>query len=513
MSKNTNLSFLTDYITADITNGRIGINNASPAVAFDVVGATKITGVLTLTSTISNGTNTYTLPSATGTLALTSALSGYLPLTGGTLTGALGGTTASFSGNLVLSGSDARINGGDSVGRLLLTNSNTTTYIGLYGATHPTLPYIMSFVVNSASALAIASTGAATFSSSVTALKYIANSQATYASLTYEETFKYASSPAGIWFGNSFNSNNNVALQLRTSNDGTSVQALTITPTGASTFQSVNAKVNTGGWHLLVQDNTSMASGVGGGISFNGYKTGTTAQGVYAAIDGFKENATSGNELGGFRIWTSNGTNLVERVRVTSAGNVGIGTSTPANNTNQTSLTINGPLVSRLDMQVGGTRNAGFVIATDAAYLETTAAIPLVFYTNSLERMRITSGGNVGIGRSNPDSYKLEVGGTVFANSFLSATSYSYPTVNVWTTFYTMASERGIYSVMIGLASESFAEWQSYGVVFCQGSTGVFSTLYNSSLVQMRLSGLNIQVLLAPGAGFTRELTFKVLRT
>jgi hypothetical protein len=73
---------------------------------------------------------------------------------------------------------------------------------------------------------------AATFSSSVTALRYIANAQATYGSLTYEETFKYASSPAGIWFGNSFNSNNNVGLQLRTSNDNTSVQALTITPQG-----------------------------------------------------------------------------------------------------------------------------------------------------------------------------------------------------------------------------------------------------------------------------------------
>jgi hypothetical protein len=48
MSKNTNLSFLTDYITADITNGRIGINNASPTVAFDVSGITKFSSAVTV---------------------------------------------------------------------------------------------------------------------------------------------------------------------------------------------------------------------------------------------------------------------------------------------------------------------------------------------------------------------------------------------------------------------------------------------------------------------------------
>ncbi len=50
MSKNTNLSFLTDYITADITNGRIGINNASPTVAFDVTGVAKFSSSVTATS-------------------------------------------------------------------------------------------------------------------------------------------------------------------------------------------------------------------------------------------------------------------------------------------------------------------------------------------------------------------------------------------------------------------------------------------------------------------------------
>ena len=130
MSKNTNLSFLTDYITADITNGRIGINNASPTVAFDVVGATKITGALTLTSTISNGTFAYTLPSATGTLALTSDLSSYLPLTGGTLTGALSGTSATFSNLITVSGFGNSTFSAGGTGYNKLTIRNTTAGTG-----------------------------------------------------------------------------------------------------------------------------------------------------------------------------------------------------------------------------------------------------------------------------------------------------------------------------------------------------------------------------------------------
>jgi hypothetical protein len=63
-------------------------------------------GVLTLRNN-ANGTiqpssltvdRTYTLPDATGTLALTSNLTAYLPLAGGTMTGTLNGTIANFSG-------------------------------------------------------------------------------------------------------------------------------------------------------------------------------------------------------------------------------------------------------------------------------------------------------------------------------------------------------------------------------------------------------------------------------
>jgi hypothetical protein len=164
-----------------------------------------------------------------------SALSGYLPLTGGTLTGALSGTTASFSSNITASGTgniviQAASSNNFPLFQLLDSRVGGNTWNIEGGRTLGNLQIRSS--IAGATVFEIAGAGAATFSSSVTALKYIANSQATYASLTYEETFKYASSPAGIWFGNSFNSNSNVGLQLRVSNDGTSVQALTITPTG-----------------------------------------------------------------------------------------------------------------------------------------------------------------------------------------------------------------------------------------------------------------------------------------
>jgi hypothetical protein len=113
-------------------------------------GAKTFSSQLTLSSTISNGTYTYTLPSATGTLALTSALSGYLPLTGGTLTGSL---TINGGGLLTLLG--AKI-GGDAGGTIDFNyNTGGTPLFTWWGGT-------------TSSKFSVTSTGAATFSSSVT---------------------------------------------------------------------------------------------------------------------------------------------------------------------------------------------------------------------------------------------------------------------------------------------------------------------------------------------------------
>jgi hypothetical protein len=79
----------------------------------------------------------YTFPATTGTLALTSNLSAYLPLTGGTLTGALSGTSATFSGSVAI-GTNPASSAAGAVLRLPYDNairwrnSSNTADIGFY---------------------------------------------------------------------------------------------------------------------------------------------------------------------------------------------------------------------------------------------------------------------------------------------------------------------------------------------------------------------------------------------
>lgn len=214
-----------------------------------------------------------------------------------------------------------------------------------------------------------------------------------------------------------------IAVTLETG----STERFRIASDGAATFSSVNAKINTGAWHVLVQDNTSMAAGVGGGISFNGYKTGTTSQGLYAAIDGFKENATAGNELGGFRIWTSNGTNLIAAMTINSAQNVGIGVTASAMTAVSGIELVQGSQISSRTLanvpqlylssniagdpfgptyKVSGYATQYRIQGYDGTHSWFTAPIGTAGTSVTLtERMRITPAGNVGINTTSPGNF------------------------------------------------------------------------------------------------------------
>jgi hypothetical protein len=171
MALPNNLGRLAAGLTADASlNIGVGVT-PSGTFRFEVGTTSKFTGVATFGSTLSNGTYTYTLPSATGTLALTSDLNGYLPLTGGTLTGALGGTSATFSGTLTAVNIS---NNGIYYGRA--NASFPTTSLGYFALKTNNLDAerggLTVQVSNSTStfidALTINYTGAATFSNSIT---------------------------------------------------------------------------------------------------------------------------------------------------------------------------------------------------------------------------------------------------------------------------------------------------------------------------------------------------------
>jgi hypothetical protein len=206
---------------------------------------------------------------------------------------------ATFTGNVVLSASDSRFNGGDSVGRLIMSNSNTTTYIGLYGATHPTLPYVMSFVVNSASALSIASTGAATFSSGIGTLGYTASTS--YAALFNGSVGIGTTTPETL-------------LHVNSSNAGGEGGYIYLDNPAAS----------------ILNNKSGIKFGTSSGASFSTTPTGEISNIVTNA-------GTGASDL---TFGTFNGSSSGERMRITSGGDIstnggsgsaGVSTATPKN--------------------------------------------------------------------------------------------------------------------------------------------------------------------------------------
>jgi hypothetical protein len=170
--------------------GSVGISGS-----LEVVGAGTVTGILTLNSTITNGTYTYTLPSATGTLALTSALSGYLPLTGGTLTGIIGvGMTPIAANGAIQLSTNTGI-----APQIYYTKGTTAAYFGVDafgtdvfgGGTSGAYPFI--FVTNSTERMRITSGGDIQYKGSSTTT----NAQAYIENTNTDLTF-YASSSGSV---------------------------------------------------------------------------------------------------------------------------------------------------------------------------------------------------------------------------------------------------------------------------------------------------------------------------
>jgi hypothetical protein len=192
-------------------------------------------------------------------------------------------------------------------------------------------------------------------------------------------------------------------------------------------------------------------------------RTGTSNTGVAQSpsIQFSNDTTASGIILQGandFQLLTNNaGAGWVERMRVTNAGDVGVGATAPANYTNFTTLDINHPTnggllnISKAGATVGYINgSSGLLMLANATnlVLHATGANTLQFLTNSNERMRVTSAGDVGIGTSAPGG-KLEVYQTAATPTIRMFTNFVGGNAVDLNPFITGVSNGG-YSLSIG---------------------------------------------------------------
>jgi hypothetical protein len=160
--------------------------------------------------------------------------------------------------------------------------------------------------------------------------------------------------------------------------------------------------------HISNTDNPFFtAEDVGNGVGYFGQNLNLTTVSAESII-AFRTGATYGNPF-------STGT---ERMRITSAGDVGIGTTSPATYANYSSLTVGSSASKQgLIYITDGTINYWNYVGSGVAWTGTLSNTPYAIQTNNAERMRITSAGAVGIGTTTP-AYILSVNSSNGINSY-----------------------------------------------------------------------------------------------
>jgi len=162
------------------------------------------------------------------------------------------------------------------------------------------------------------------------------------------------------------------------------------------------------------------------------------------------------------------GTAQAERMRIDSSGNVGIGTSSPNKQLQIQYGSTNSGQLQITNNSTGTTATDGVLFGYDTlndVVINNQEATATKFYTNSAERMRIDSSGNVGIGTSSPSS-KLQVNGTCTATTFVGSLSGNATTATTATT-----------ATSAGTATRAY-EWKG------SGSTGNWNTHFQDTETQ-----------------------------
>jgi len=143
------------------------------------------------------------------------------------------------------------------------------------------------------------------------------------------------------------------------------------------------------------------------GARYNATTYGTGAQ-IRASAAGTWSSTNYGSNLT-FSTVTQNTDVNTERMRILANGNIGIGTINPTTFSGNTTLSINNSAGGAvLELQSNATSAFRMACSSADAALWEPRNVPILIATNNTERMRITSGGNIGIGTDSPN-VKLHV--------------------------------------------------------------------------------------------------------
>ncbi|KKR59146.1 MAG: Hemagluttinin family protein [Candidatus Nomurabacteria bacterium GW2011_GWF2_40_31] len=343
-----------------------------------------ISGLITATSGItSNGTMTvaagFTQTGAntfsTGTGAI--SLNGATTVTGSNTFATGTGATTINSTSVVLAGNSAIL---DMTGTGTLGINTTTNRAVTFGSGTVTIPTLTasSSITNSA-----LTAGRVTFAG--TAGLLVDDADMTFATDTLTVTKFGATTLTGTISGGG-QQLNNVIIGTTTPLAGafttlTSSGLTTVTNTTASTSSTTGALVVSGGVGIASASTT--ASSMGLNVAHTGAITGTGYAGY------FSKTGASTTNVGLYATATGATNNYAA---IFEAGNVGIGTTTPGQK-----LDIEGSI----ECGIAGSNDCS-IISPKGIMLDTGGSSEPITFVTDTEKVRITGGGNVGIGTTGP---------------------------------------------------------------------------------------------------------------
>jgi hypothetical protein len=107
----------------------------------------------------------------------------------------------------------------------------------------------------------------------------------------------------------------------------------------------------------------------------------------------------SNNNLGLLTFWTANGADATEKMRITAAGDVGIGTTSPISNSGYGGLSVNGTSGAIVSLMKAGTETGRIFTGGDETSFQCKATTGYITFVSGVsggtERMRISSAGIV----------------------------------------------------------------------------------------------------------------------